>query len=195
MQWLLQGARWDADAPVRDDIRAYVLDRLGADNGVLIAGETGLLEKGTASAVVQQHHMDATGRSENNQVGVFLATPPARRALIDRRLCLPGRAWCQDVDRRSRAGVPHQAEFATKPALAGQKIEATLDARISDSWETADEANGQGPTLRALLEPRRIGYVLARRGEYRCRPCSGPDTSDPTVSHLIDASPLLARWS
>ncbi|MET9438088.1 hypothetical protein [Streptomyces sp. NPDC006551] len=35
MQRLLRSVRWDADA-VRDDVRAYVLDHLGTDNGVLI---------------------------------------------------------------------------------------------------------------------------------------------------------------
>lgn len=53
MQRLLRSVRWDADA-VRDDVRAYVLEHLGADDGVLIVDETGFLKKGTASAGVQR---------------------------------------------------------------------------------------------------------------------------------------------
>ena len=52
VQRLLNGAEWDADA-VRDDLRAYVVEHLGAPDGVLIVDETGFLKKGTKSVGVQ----------------------------------------------------------------------------------------------------------------------------------------------
>ncbi len=52
MQRLLRSARWDADE-VRDEVRSYVLDHLGAE-GVLILDETGFLKKGLRSAGVQR---------------------------------------------------------------------------------------------------------------------------------------------
>ena len=52
MQHLLGGARWDAGA-VRDDVRAYVVEHLGSAGAVLVAGETGDIKKGTASAAVR----------------------------------------------------------------------------------------------------------------------------------------------
>lgn len=133
MQRLLRSARWDAD-DVRDDVRAYVLDHLGTDDGVLIVDETGFLKKGRNSAGVQRQYTGTAGRIENSQVGAFLAYASSRgRALIDRRLYLPDASWCQDAERRTRSGVPDQAQFATKPALAGQMIAATLDAGIDAS--------------------------------------------------------------
>jgi len=45
MQRLLGRAVWDADA-VRDDLRAYVVDRLGDSDAVLVIDETGDLKKG-----------------------------------------------------------------------------------------------------------------------------------------------------
>lgn len=45
MQRLLYRADWDADA-VRDDLRGYVGDQLGAPDGVLIVDETGFLKTG-----------------------------------------------------------------------------------------------------------------------------------------------------
>ncbi|WUX26822.1 IS701 family transposase [Streptomyces sp. NBC_01438] len=169
MQRLLRTASWDADA-VRDDIRAYVLEHLGADDGVLIVDDTGFLKKGITSAGVQRQYTGTAGRIENTQVGVFLAYASRRgRALIDRRLYLPDASWCQDAERRTRAGVPDQAQFATKPTLAGQMIAAALDAGISASWVTGDEAYGQDPHLRALLESRGIGYVLAVACSARVR--------------------------
>ncbi|MFJ9012774.1 IS701 family transposase [Streptomyces canus] len=161
MQRLLRTARWDADA-LRDDVRAYVHEHLGADNSVLIVDETGFLKKGVASAGVQRQYTGTAGRIENSQVGVFLAYASSRgRALIDRRLYLPDTSWSRDAERRTRAGVPEHVEFATKPTLAGQMIAAALDAGIGASWVTGDEAYGQDPGLRALLESRRTGYVLA----------------------------------
>ncbi|MFJ6518761.1 IS701 family transposase [Streptomyces filamentosus] len=169
MQRLLRSARWDAD-DVRDDVRAYVLDHLGTDDGVLIVDETGFLKKGRNSAGVQRQYTGTAGRIENSQVGVFLAYASSRgRALIDRRLYLPDASWCQDTERRTRSGVPEQAQFATKPALVGQMIAATLDAGIGASWVTGDEAYGQDPGLRALLEDHRIGYVLAVSCSTRVR--------------------------
>lgn len=44
MQRLLRYARWDADA-VRDDVRAYALDNLGADGGVPIVDENGFVDE------------------------------------------------------------------------------------------------------------------------------------------------------
>ena len=160
MQRLLRSARWDADE-VRDDVRSYVLEHLGGD-GVLIVDETGFLKKGDRSAGVQRQYTGTAGRIENAQVGVFLAYASERgRALIDRRLYLPEHTWCEDSERRSGSGVPEDVEFATKPRLALQMIEAALDAGCPSSWVTGDEVYGQDPQLRSALEARGVGYVLA----------------------------------
>jgi SRSO17 transposase len=45
LQHLLAGARWEADQ-VRDDVQAYVAERLGAPDGVLIIDDTGFIKKG-----------------------------------------------------------------------------------------------------------------------------------------------------
>jgi SRSO17 transposase len=190
MQRLLRTARWSAD-DVRDDVRAYVVEHLGADDGVLIVDETGFLKKGRGSAGVQRQYTGTAGRIENSQVGVFLAYASHHgRALIDRRLYLPEQAWCEDAERRTRAGVPDQAEFATKPTLAGQMIAAALDAGVTASWATGDEAYGQDPVLRALLESRGIGYVLAVACSTRVRINHGrtPIRADTVADHLPDAA-------
>jgi SRSO17 transposase len=71
MQRLLRTADSDVDA-VRDDLRDYVVDRLGP-GGVLIADETRFIKKGTKSAGVargvHRHHR----KIDNCQIGVFLA--------------------------------------------------------------------------------------------------------------------------
>ncbi|SEB31200.1 SRSO17 transposase [Streptomyces misionensis] len=169
MQRLLRYARWDADA-VRDDLRAYAAEHLAADGSVLVVDETGFLKKGRSSAGVQRQYTGTAGRIENAQVGVFLALATSRgRALIDRRLYLPEHSWSNDPERRHAAGIPETVRFATKPRLAGEMIEAALDARIGASWVTGDEAYGQDPQLRAALEARGVGYVMAVACSMRVR--------------------------
>jgi SRSO17 transposase len=131
MQRLLRYARWDANA-VRDDLRAYAVERLGTDGAVLIVDETGFVKKGKASAGVQRQYTGTAGRIENSQVGVFLALATGRgRALIDRRLYLPEHSWCTDAERRHTAGIPEELQFAAKPRLAWKMIDAALDAPAS----------------------------------------------------------------
>ena len=46
VQRLLSSYVWDADL-VRDDLRNYVVEHLGQEDGVLVVDETGFLKKGT----------------------------------------------------------------------------------------------------------------------------------------------------
>jgi SRSO17 transposase len=72
MQRLLRRADWDVDG-VRDDLRGYVIDRLGDRGGVVIVDDTGFVKKGTRSAGVQRQYSGTAGRIENCQIGVLLA--------------------------------------------------------------------------------------------------------------------------
>lgn len=74
---MLNRIEWDADE-VLDDMRQYVVGKLGDPNAVLITDDTGLMKKGTRSAGVQRQYLGAPGRTANCHVGVFLtyATDP-----------------------------------------------------------------------------------------------------------------------
>ena len=160
MQHLLGRAVWDADG-VRDDLRDYVIGHLGDPGAVLVVDETGDVKKGTATAGVQRQYTGTAGRTENAQVAVYLAyVAPAGHALIDRELYLP-RSWTGDPGRCRAAGVPEGTGFATKPALARRMLARTLDAGVPARWAAGDEVYGADPGLRADLEKRETGYVLA----------------------------------
>ncbi len=138
VQRLLATARWDADA-VRDDLRAYVVEHLGTDDGVLVVDETGFVKKGTKSVGVKRQYSGTAGRIENCQIGVFLAYASGRgRAFLDRALYLP-REWAEDPARRTEAGVPAAVEFRTKPQLAQAMLERALAAGVPAAWVTGDE--------------------------------------------------------
>jgi SRSO17 transposase len=160
MQHLLARAAWDHDG-VRDDLRAYLVEHLGDPDGVLVVDETGDLKKGIQTVGVQRQYTGTAGRVENAQVAVLLVyAGPAGHGVIDRELYVP-RSWTRDPDRLRAAGVPDQVGFATKPALATAMLCRALDAGVPASWVTGDEVYGADPTLRAWLEGRGIGYVLA----------------------------------
>jgi len=160
MQHLLARAVWDHDG-VRDDLRAYVVEHLGDPQAVLVIDETGDLKKGTATAGVQRQYTGTAGRVENAQVAVYLAyATDAGHALIDRELYVP-RGWTRDPERCQAAGVPAQVGFATKPALATKMLTRALDAGVPAAWVAGDEVYGADPGLRAELEARGVGYVLA----------------------------------
>lgn len=149
--------------------------------------ETGFVKKGRSSAGVQRQYTGTAGRIENSQVGVFLALATSRgRALIDRRLYLPEHSWCDDPERRNAAGISQTVRFTTKPRLAEEMITAALDASISASWVTGDEAYGQDAHLRTGLETRGIGYVMAVACSTRVRINQGrtPARADVLASRL-----------
>ena len=173
MQRLLRVADWDT-REVRDDVRDYVIETLGHPGGVLIADETGFLKKGTRSAGVHRQYSGTAGRTENCQVGVFLAYASRYgHALIDRELYIPA-SWTEDRDRCRAAGIPDDVEFATKPQLAQAMLARAIEAGVPFGWFTADEVYGQAPYLRAWLEERDGCYVLAVRRCDVFAACAGP---------------------
>ena len=160
MQDLLSRAVWDA-AAVRDDLRAYVVEHLGAPDAVLVIDETGFLKKGTQSVGVQRQYSGTAGRIENCQIGVFLAyASPHGHAFLDRALYLP-QAWAADAPRREAAGVPPAVGFATKPQLARAMLDRAFAAQVPAAWITGDEVYGNDGALRRWLEAQQRPYVLA----------------------------------
>ncbi len=160
VQRILSGSQWDADA-VRDDLRGVVIEQLGTPDGVLIVDETGFLKKGTKSAGVQRQYSGTAGRTENCQIGVFLAYGSAAgRAFLDRELYLP-EDWLADPQRCREAGIPEEVTFATKPALAIRMLDRAFTAGVAAAWVLADEVYGNDEPFRGVLEAKRQPYVLA----------------------------------
>ena len=108
---------------VRDDLRAYVVEHLGDERGVLVVDETGFLKKGIKSVGVQRQYSGTAGRIENCQIGVFLTYATTQgRVLLDRELYLP-QVWVEDSDTpsggRGAGGSGIRDQAATGPTDAG----------------------------------------------------------------------------
>uniref|UniRef100_UPI0039082422 IS701 family transposase n=1 Tax=Ralstonia syzygii TaxID=28097 RepID=UPI0039082422 len=160
VQHLLERAQWDAEE-ARDVLREYVVEKLGADDGVLIVDETGFIKKGQHSVGVQRQYSGTAGRIENSQIGVFLCyAGRGASAFVDRELYLP-KVWCEDPERCVAAGVPEAVEFATKPELARRMLERALDGGVPCAWVAGDEVYGGDRRLRVWLESRGQAFVMA----------------------------------
>ncbi|MET8576565.1 IS701 family transposase [Streptomyces sp. NPDC005012] len=157
---LLNRIEWDADL-VLDDVRSYVVEHLGDQDAILIVDDTGFLKKGDRSAGVQRQYSGTAGRTENCQVGVFLAYATNRgRTLIDRRLYLPA-SWTDDRQRCRRAGVEDAIGFATKVAIAREMVRRAITEKIPCRWVTADAGYGYSKSWRTELEQADIFHVMA----------------------------------
>jgi SRSO17 transposase len=164
VQHLLGRAQWDADA-LRDDLRPYVVEHLGASQAVLVVDETGFLKKGQHSAGVARQYSGTAGRVENCQIGVFLTyAGPQGHVMLDRELYLP-KEWTNDEARCKGAGMPAERLFATKPQLAQQMLQRAFDAGVPAAWVAGDSVYGDNRSLRLWLEEHSHAYVLAVSGK------------------------------
>jgi SRSO17 transposase len=192
MQHLLARARWDADG-IRDDVRDLVVERLSCPDAVLVVDETGDLKKGSTSAGVQRQYSGTAGKIENSQVSVYLTyAGRGGHALIDRELYLP-QCWTSDPRRCRAAGIPDGVVFTAKPGLAWRMIARALDAGTPAAWVAGDEVYGADPGLRASLEQRQIGYVLAVARTCRVTTGAGPRTAATIAARL--PRPAWQRYS
>ncbi|MBB4689600.1 IS701 family transposase [Amycolatopsis jiangsuensis] len=183
LQHFLRKAVWDADE-VRDDLRDYVTEHLGDTGAVLVVDETGDLKKGVHTVGVQRQYTGTAGRIENAQVAVYLTyATDTGHAFIDRALYLP-KSWTTDPDRCADTGIPATTVFATKPALARTMIGRALDAGVRARWVAGDEVYGADPGLRADLEKRGVGYVLAIGCDRRVSTPAGVLRADGVAARL-----------
>ncbi len=72
-------------------------------------------------------------------------------------------SWTDEPERCRAAGIPEEAEFATKPRQAQAMIARAATAGVPFAWFTADEAYGQAKWLQAWLANQDIWYVMAIR--------------------------------
>ena len=157
-QFIYRGV-YSADE-LRDELRGYVSEELGEEDGVLVTDDTGFIKQGEKSCGVQRQYTGTVGKTENCQLGVFLTYASSKgHTPLDRRLYLPQK-WIDDKARRDEAGVPKEVTFQTKPQMAYEMIREATEAGIPYTWVTGDCAYGDYDVMREWLEENKKSYVL-----------------------------------
>jgi SRSO17 transposase len=164
IQQFIYRGRYSADG-LRDELRNYIVDELGAEEGLLVADETGFLKQGKKSCGVMRQYSGTAGRVANCQIGVFMTySSPKGHSLIDRRLYIP-KEWLEDRQRRKEAGIPETAEFRTKPQMALEMIQEATVSGVPYKWVTGDCVYGDYTDIRMYLEEQKKCYVMNVSGK------------------------------
>jgi SRSO17 transposase len=159
---LIATADWHDEA-VLAAVRDHVLPAIERHGPIRywIVDDTGFLKKGKHSVGVARQYCGELGKQDNCQVAVMLAIANDHAGLpIAYRLYLP-EAWANDPERRSKAGVPDQIRFQTKPEIALDQIRWALAAGVSVGVVLADAAYGTDTDFRGTLTDLGLVYVLA----------------------------------
>ena len=171
MQALLSRCKWRWEE-VRDLLPGLAQDVLRDDPGDLTGpglafDETAHLRKGRSTACVSPQHAGVTGKVENCVTWVFAALVTALgQAWVDFDVYMP-ECWAKDERRRTKAGIPEDLAFATKPELAIAQARRLLAAGLRVMRAAADEVYGRCGEFRAALRALGLAYVVIIPCDYR----------------------------
>jgi SRSO17 transposase len=155
---------WDDDNMLRQ-VRSYVLPAMQKTGPVMawIVDETGFVKSGTHSVGVARQYCGHVGKKANCQVAVSLSVATATGSLpIAWRLYL-SEPWASDPERRSKAEVPEQVQFQTKPQIALAQIQQAVEDGVSPGVVLADEVYGSNREFRKGVAELKLNYSLAVR--------------------------------
>ena len=125
-----------------------------------IVDDTGFPKKGRHSVGVGRQYCGQIGKQDNCQVAVTLSVANTQASLpVAYRLYLP-EAWVQDAERRSKAGVPEDIGFQTKPEIALAQIQAALADQVPLGLVLADAGYGIDTAFRTALTALGLRYSL-----------------------------------
>jgi SRSO17 transposase len=122
--------------------------------------DTGFAKKGKHSVGVGRQYCGQLGKQDNCRVAVSLSVASSTASLpIAYRLYLP-RDWAEDPARRTKAGVPGDLGFQTKPMIALTQIDAALTAGVPQGVVLADAGYGADMKFQGRLLELGIDYVV-----------------------------------
>jgi SRSO17 transposase len=158
IQFFVGRGKWD-DEKVMAELRRHVAEDLADPEGVIVFDSTGFPKKGTHSVGVKRQWCGRLGKTDNCQVGVFMAYATSKgHGPLDRRLFLP-KDWAEDPERRKECRVPDEVEHREKWRIALDMLEAH-GAGILHGWIAGDDEFGRVQAFRARLRGRDERYCL-----------------------------------
>ncbi len=197
-------ADWSDDAvlaAVRGRVLPIMVQR-GAIRGWMV-DDTGMPKKGTHSVGVARQCCGQLGKQDNCQVAVTLSLAGDHASLpVAHRLYLP-QAWADDPARRTRAGVPDEVAFQTKPQIALDQIRTALEAGVPPAPVLADAGYGIDTAFRDGITELGLLYAVGIQsstslwppgtGPLPPKPYGGRGRPPSLVGRNADHAPISAR--
>jgi SRSO17 transposase len=144
LQGLLTEMVWDEDDLNRQRVRR-MLSLPTEGDAVLIFDDTGFAKQGKRSVGVQRQYSGTLGKRGNCQISVNCHYAEKTVAWpVAMRLYLP-QQWADDPVRRTKAHVPKEVTFQTKPALALALLDQARALGLPHACVTADADYGDNP--------------------------------------------------
>lgn len=153
------------DHLLMDTYRKCLAAQLDSPCGMLSVDESSFIKKGTHSIGVKRQYCGRLGKTENCQVGVFLAYAGDKGyGLVDRDLYIP-REWFDSSHENSRreCHLPDELTFRTKNQIAQRMLNQALDSGLFQvQWIGCDAAYGNDHAfLDGLHLPEQTWYFAA----------------------------------
>ena len=158
LQHFLADSPWDP-AVVDRAVAERVCSVIEPEAWVL--DDTGIPKDGKRSPGVKRQYSGTLGKVGNCQIAVSLHAVGQKGTVpLEFRLYLP-EDWCADPERRTRAKIPEDVEFQTKPALGSELVARAAGWKIRRAPVLGDRAYGNDAKLRTRLHDDGIDYVLS----------------------------------
>src|SRR4249919_312865 len=154
-------ADW-SDEAVLAVVRAEVLQAIEWQGPIRawIVDDTGFPKKGRHSVGVARQYCGQLGKQDNCQIAVSLSVANDHASLpVAWRLYLP-EGWANDPDRRTKAGVPEDVTFRTKPEIALDEIQKALSVGVPRGVVLADAGYGIDTAFRSGLTAIGLTYIV-----------------------------------
>jgi SRSO17 transposase len=150
-----------SDKAVLERIRTYTMPGMEAHGAISawIVDDTSFPKKGKHSVGVARQYCGQLGKQENCQVAVSLSIANDHGSLpVAYQLYLP-QSWANDNARRTKAGVPENLEFKTKPQIALEQIQWACEAGLPRGVVVVDAGYGVETKFRNQISALKLKYV------------------------------------
>jgi len=186
-------APW-SDEPVLAKVREMVVPAIERHGPIKawIIDDTSYPKQGTHSVGVHHQYCGQLGKQANCQVAVTLSIANHHASLpIAYRLYLP-KDWAEDAERRTKAHVPKEIRFKTKPQIALAQIGAALAAGVAPGAVLIDASYGTNTALRTSISALALTYVAAILSTVKVHAAADRDALRLSVKALALSLPKHA---
>jgi len=151
-------------------VRDYALPKMQIQGPILawIVDDTGFPKKGKHSVEVARQYCGPLGKQDNCQCAVSLSVATPHASLpVAYRLYVP-QEWIADRERRTRAGIPEEVAFHTKPEIALEQLRALTRTDTPKGVVLADAGYGNDRDFRRGVRRLNLSCVLGIQRAPRC---------------------------